>query len=255
MGSDPGVRRLALGTLLAAYPGPVPPQWAVDLVGEGLAGHTLFGPNVHGPEQVAASTAALRAARSDVLVAIDDVALTRRVHEAIGAELASGWATTPRVRLRRGRRYRRSRDEGRGGRRGRGGSGRRRGTHLRHHLRRQPRQRPRRRRTPRADRRTHLVRSVTARYSWSYTSYRRSESSFRHTNTSDHPCLPAAKYVASQLHPAIRPRAASGGLGEGRGPGFRPGSSGPRPTHSPAARAGRRLAPALVRVALEIQPG
>ncbi|WP_025617540.1 glycoside hydrolase family 3 N-terminal domain-containing protein [Salinispora cortesiana] len=116
MGPDPGIRRLALGTLLAAYPGPVPPQWAVDLVGAGLAGHTLFGTNVHSPEQVAASTATLRAARSDVLIAIDeeggditrlahatgspypgnaalgaigDVALTRRVHEAIGAELAA----------------------------------------------------------------------------------------------------------------------------------------------------------------------
>ncbi|MDM4722849.1 glycoside hydrolase family 3 N-terminal domain-containing protein [Micromonospora sp. WMMA1363] len=116
MGLDPGLRRLALGTLLAAYPGPVPPDWAVDLVGEGLAGHTLFGTNVHDPDQVTASTAALRAARSDVLIAIDeeggdvtrlahatgspypgnaalgaigDVALTRRVHEAIGAELAT----------------------------------------------------------------------------------------------------------------------------------------------------------------------
>ncbi|MGK5676276.1 glycoside hydrolase family 3 N-terminal domain-containing protein [Micromonospora sp. URMC 106] len=115
MGLDPGLRRLALGTLLAAYPGPVPPDWAVDLVAEGLAGHTLFGTNVHDPGQVAASTAALRAGRPDVLVAIDeeggdvtrlahatgspypgnaalgaidDVALTRRVYEAIGAELA-----------------------------------------------------------------------------------------------------------------------------------------------------------------------
>lgn len=116
MKPDPGIRRLVLGTLLAAYPGPVPPQWAVDLVGDGLAGHTLFGTNVHDPEQVAAATTALRAARSDVLIAIDeeggditrlahatgspypgnaalgvigDVALTRRVHEAIGAELAA----------------------------------------------------------------------------------------------------------------------------------------------------------------------
>ncbi|SCG71627.1 beta-N-acetylhexosaminidase [Micromonospora echinaurantiaca] len=116
MGLDPGLRRLALGTLLAAYPGPVPPDWAVDLVAEGLAGHTLFGTNVHNPAQVAASTAALRAGRADVLIAIDeeggdvtrlahatgspypgnaalgavgDVALTRRVYEAIGAELAA----------------------------------------------------------------------------------------------------------------------------------------------------------------------
>ncbi|MEU7995970.1 glycoside hydrolase family 3 N-terminal domain-containing protein [Micromonospora sp. NPDC049060] len=116
MGLDPGLRRLALGTLLAAYPGPVPPGWAVDLVAEGLAGHTLFGTNVHDLGQVAASTAALRAGRPDVLIAIDEeggdvtrlahatgspypgnaalgaideVALTRRVYEAIGAELAA----------------------------------------------------------------------------------------------------------------------------------------------------------------------
>ncbi|WP_405112955.1 glycoside hydrolase family 3 protein [Micromonospora sp. NBC_01405] len=116
MGTDPGLRRLALGTLLAAYPGPVPPDWAVGLVGEGLAGHTLFGTNVHDFAQLAASTAALRAARPDVLVAIDeeggdvtrlaratgspypgnaalgavdDPAVTERVYAAIGAELAA----------------------------------------------------------------------------------------------------------------------------------------------------------------------
>ncbi|MFV2100516.1 glycoside hydrolase family 3 N-terminal domain-containing protein [Micromonospora sp. LOL_024] len=115
MGLDPGLRRLALGTLLAAYPGPVPPRWAIDLVADGLAGHTLFGTNVHDPAQVSASTAALRAGRPDVLIAIDeeggdvtrlahatgspypgnaalgaigDVALTHRIHQAIGAELA-----------------------------------------------------------------------------------------------------------------------------------------------------------------------
>ncbi|MFI6824027.1 glycoside hydrolase family 3 protein [Micromonospora sp. NPDC050187] len=116
MGLDPGLRRLALGTLLAAYPGPTPPPWALDLVGAGLAGYTLFGTNVETPAQVAAATAALRDARTDVLVAIDeeggdvtrlahatgspypgnaalgavgDVALTRRVYAAIGAELAA----------------------------------------------------------------------------------------------------------------------------------------------------------------------
>ncbi|EEP73806.1 glycoside hydrolase family 3 [Micromonospora sp. ATCC 39149] len=116
MGIDPGLRRLALGTLLAAYPGPVPPDWAVGLVAEGLAGHTLFGTNVHDLAQVAGSTAALRAARADVLVAIDeeggdvtrlahatgspypgnaalgavdDPALTERVYAAIGTELAA----------------------------------------------------------------------------------------------------------------------------------------------------------------------
>lgn len=113
---DPGLRRLALRTLLAAFPGDTPPPWALDLVGAGLAGHTLFGRNISDPDQVAACTAALRAARPDVLLAIDeeggdvtrlahatgspypgnaalgavdDVALTRRVYHAIGGELAA----------------------------------------------------------------------------------------------------------------------------------------------------------------------
>jgi beta-N-acetylhexosaminidase len=116
VGLDPGLRRLALGTLLAAYPGPTPPDWALELLGAGLAGYTLFGSNVETPAQVAAATAALRDAHADVLVAIDeeggdvtrlahatgspypgnaalgavgDVALTRRVYAAIGAELAA----------------------------------------------------------------------------------------------------------------------------------------------------------------------
>ncbi|SCL29332.1 beta-N-acetylhexosaminidase [Micromonospora nigra] len=120
MGLDAGLRRLVLGTLLAAYPGPVPPAWAVGLVADGLAGHTLFGTNVHDPAQLAAATAALRAGRPDVLVAIDeeggdvtrlahatgspypgnaalgaidDPALTREVYAAIGAELAAAGIT------------------------------------------------------------------------------------------------------------------------------------------------------------------
>ncbi|QLQ39655.1 glycoside hydrolase family 3 protein [Micromonospora robiginosa] len=116
MGLDPGLRRLALGTLLAAYAGPVPPDWAVDLLADGLAGHTLFGTNVHDLAQLAASTAALRAGRPDVILAIDeeggdvtrlahatgspypgnaalgavdDPDLTRAVYAAIGGELAA----------------------------------------------------------------------------------------------------------------------------------------------------------------------
>ncbi|MFY1655168.1 glycoside hydrolase family 3 N-terminal domain-containing protein [Solwaraspora sp. WMMB762] len=116
MPNDPALRRLALRTLLAAYPGTAVPQWAIDLVGDGLAGHTLFGGNVDRPEQLRAATDALRAARADVLIAIDeeggdvtrlahatgspypgnaalgavdDPALTRQVYRAIGDELAT----------------------------------------------------------------------------------------------------------------------------------------------------------------------
>ena len=52
---DPGLRRLALRTLLAAFAGPDPRRTGrCDLLGEGLAGHTLFGNNIADPVQVAA---------------------------------------------------------------------------------------------------------------------------------------------------------------------------------------------------------
>jgi beta-N-acetylhexosaminidase len=114
--TDPGLRRLALRTLLAAFPGPTPPEWAVRLLRDGLAGYALFGYNIVDPAQVAGLTAALRAARPDVLVAVDeeggdvtrlaqatgspypgnaalgvvdDPDLTRRIYRAIGADLAA----------------------------------------------------------------------------------------------------------------------------------------------------------------------
>ena len=72
MAIDHGLRRLALGTLLAAFPGEEAPGWALDLLGDGLAGHTLFGTNVGAPDRLAALTATLRAARPDALIAIDE---------------------------------------------------------------------------------------------------------------------------------------------------------------------------------------
>ncbi|HEX6683079.1 MAG TPA: glycoside hydrolase family 3 protein [Candidatus Limnocylindrales bacterium] len=113
---DPGLRRLAMRTLLAAFPGHTAPGWATDLVEQGLAGYTLFGFNIVDHKQVAELSAQLRAARSDVILAIDeeggdvtrlahrtgspfpgnaalgaigDLDLTRRVYQAIGTELAS----------------------------------------------------------------------------------------------------------------------------------------------------------------------
>src|SRR3954471_22030821 len=82
MGIDQGLRRLALGTLLAAFPGRSAPDWARDLLAEGLAGHTLFGTNVADAAQVAELTATLRAARPDALVAIDEEGgdVTRLAH-------------------------------------------------------------------------------------------------------------------------------------------------------------------------------
>jgi beta-N-acetylhexosaminidase len=110
------LRRLALGTLLAAFPGATAPDWALDLVAEGLAGHVLFGFNVVDGAQLAALTASLRAARPDVLIGIDeeggdvtrlghldgspypgnaalgaigDPALTGAIYRMIGADLAA----------------------------------------------------------------------------------------------------------------------------------------------------------------------
>jgi beta-N-acetylhexosaminidase len=115
MANDPGLRRLALGTLLAAFPGETAPPWALGLLTDGLAGHTLFGANIADNGQVAELTAALRTARPDALIAIDeeggdvtrlghrtgspypgnaalgtvdDPELTREVYAAIGADLA-----------------------------------------------------------------------------------------------------------------------------------------------------------------------
>jgi beta-N-acetylhexosaminidase len=112
---DAGLRRLALRTLIASFPGPTAPDWATDLVADGLAGHVLFGYNVVDRPQLAALTAQLRAARTDVVIGVDeeggdvtrlahaggspypgnaalgrvdDTDVTRRVYQAIGAELA-----------------------------------------------------------------------------------------------------------------------------------------------------------------------
>lgn len=128
---DPGLRRLALRTLLGAFGGRTAagvaigagvrdraahtaPEWAVDLVADGLAGYCLFGYNIGSPDQVARLTAQLRDARNGVLIATDeeggdvtrlshatgspypgnaalgaigDLGLTRRVYQAIGRDL------------------------------------------------------------------------------------------------------------------------------------------------------------------------
>jgi beta-N-acetylhexosaminidase len=116
MTTDPGLRRLVLRTLLAAFRGPTAPVWAVELLDDGLAGYTVFGYNIVDPAQLAVLTATLRAARGDVLIAtdeeggdvtrlahttgspypgnaalgvVDDPALTTSVYREIGADVAA----------------------------------------------------------------------------------------------------------------------------------------------------------------------
>jgi beta-N-acetylhexosaminidase len=112
---DDSLLRLADALLIPPFPGTTAPRWVLDALGRGLGGVTLFGNNVLG--DTAQLTASLRSAGDlepiiaideeggDVtriayeqgspypgnaaLGAVDDVALTREVHWAIGADLAA----------------------------------------------------------------------------------------------------------------------------------------------------------------------
>ena len=116
--ADPVLGRMADAILIPPFPGTAAPGWVLDALGRGLAGVTLFGQNISAPGQVSALTAALReAAAGDAPVLaideeggdvtrvayvdgspypgnaalgmVDDTALTRAVHQAIGADLAA----------------------------------------------------------------------------------------------------------------------------------------------------------------------
>jgi beta-N-acetylhexosaminidase len=109
--------RLAEAICVPPFPGTRPPAWLLRALERGLAGVTLFGPNVERLEQVAEVTAVLRSAAptepviaideegGDVtrlghltgsaypgnaaLGAVDDVGLTRAVYRALGTDLAA----------------------------------------------------------------------------------------------------------------------------------------------------------------------
>jgi len=117
MAGDAAVERLVDAILIPPFSGTVAPRWLLDALHGGLAGVTLFAPNMAaGPDALAELTATLRAVAPDLLVAadeeggdvtrvwydtgspypgnaalgaVDDVALTERVHAAIGADLAA----------------------------------------------------------------------------------------------------------------------------------------------------------------------
>ncbi len=112
---DRELARLADAVLIPPFPGHTPPQWILAALESGLAGVTLFGPNVSDPEQIALLTSALRGAADEPVIAIDeeggdvtrvtywsgslypgnaalgaidDPELTEQVHRAIGTDLA-----------------------------------------------------------------------------------------------------------------------------------------------------------------------
>jgi beta-N-acetylhexosaminidase len=113
--SDPVLQQMADAILIPPFPGKRAPRWVLAALERGLAGVTIFGPNIAGPEQLAGLTAQLRSAGGLPLVAIDeeggdvtriahltgspypgnaalgavdDPALTAAVHRALGQDLA-----------------------------------------------------------------------------------------------------------------------------------------------------------------------
>jgi hypothetical protein len=73
-GADRALVRLADAILIPPFPGHSVPAWIREALGRGLAGVTLFGPNISAPDQVSTLTAALRAAAGDddPVIAIDE---------------------------------------------------------------------------------------------------------------------------------------------------------------------------------------
>jgi beta-N-acetylhexosaminidase len=67
-----GLERQAAACILASFPGHRPPDWLRRWIERGLGGIVLFADNVGDREQLTALTAALRAQRPDLLVAIDE---------------------------------------------------------------------------------------------------------------------------------------------------------------------------------------
>ena len=114
--SDPVLERMADTILIPPFPGQRAPRWVLAALERGLAGVTVFGPNIAGPEQLAGLTAQLRSAGGLPLVAIDeeggdvtriahltgspypgnaalgavdDAGLTAAVYQALGQDLAA----------------------------------------------------------------------------------------------------------------------------------------------------------------------
>ena len=113
---DSGLARLADAILIPPFGGHSAPGWVLAALGEGLAGVTVFGPNIADAAQLAELTTRLRSAAVEPVIAIDeeggdvtriahlagsrypgnaalgavdDVALTEALYRALGADLAA----------------------------------------------------------------------------------------------------------------------------------------------------------------------
>ncbi len=114
--ADASLARLADGLLIPPFPGYSAPAWVLAALTDGLAGVTVFGPNIGGQAQLGSLIASLRSAADEPLVAIDeeggdvtriahlsgspypgnaalgavdDPALTQSVYLALGRDLAA----------------------------------------------------------------------------------------------------------------------------------------------------------------------
>ncbi|SCL24590.1 beta-N-acetylhexosaminidase [Micromonospora rhizosphaerae] len=84
---------LAAAVLQPGFVGTTPPHWVCRWLGEGLGSVVLFARNIVDPEQLAALTAALRAERPDVVVAIDEEAGdVTRIESARGSSRPGNYA-------------------------------------------------------------------------------------------------------------------------------------------------------------------
>ncbi len=118
---DPSLIRLAEAVLVPPFPGTGVPGWLLAALGRGLAGVTLFGPNVSDPAQLATLTSQLRNAADEPVIAIDeeggdvtrmahrtgspypgnaalgavdDTGLTTEIYRALGSDLAAAGINT-----------------------------------------------------------------------------------------------------------------------------------------------------------------
>jgi beta-N-acetylhexosaminidase len=66
------LERLAAACLFPSFAGPAAPEWVCRWVQQGLGGIVLFSSNVETPQQLAGLTAALKAEREEILIAVDE---------------------------------------------------------------------------------------------------------------------------------------------------------------------------------------